>query len=317
MSIRWEPPFVQRALAILAVVSLVACSPDNVLGTSGGWMPGTTTHFIAVGNTPRDYLLHVPQRLAALPGDTLAPYPLVLVLHGSSGSAEDIRQTTRMDSLSDAYGFIVAYPQGTNGGGLFASDWNGGACCGSAVRDNVDDVGFFSALAMEISGNLPVDPNRIYIVGFSSGGIMAHHAACRLAPMIAAIAVVSGSLKDDNCAPGKAVGLIAIHGTNDDQVPYDDVALTQPPVTEIGIAAQLPPSVQFWAATDGCDGATVNLQSPNVALTSFATCTGAKVVLYTIEGGWHEWPSIHSDAPLSELSASKVIVQYFESQSRL
>jgi polyhydroxybutyrate depolymerase len=317
VSIRWERRFLQRALAIFAVVSLAACSPDNILGTSGGWLPGTTTHFIAVGNTPRDYLLHVPQRLPALPGDTLPPYPLVLVLHGSSGSAEDIRETTRMDSLSDAYGFIVAYPQGTNGGGLFASDWNGGACCGSAARENVDDVGFFSALATEISRNVSVDQNRIYIAGFSSGAIMAYHAACKLAPMIAAIAVVSGSLKDDNCVPGNAVGLIAIHGTNDDQVPYNDIALTQSPVVETGIAAQLPPSVQFWAGTDGCDGATVSMQSPNVALTSFSSCTGAKVVLYTIEGGWHEWPSIYSDAPLSELSASKVIVQYFEGQSHL
>jgi Poly(3-hydroxybutyrate) depolymerase len=279
-------------------------------------MPGTTTHFMMVGSTPRDYLLHVPPRHPAVPGDTLPPYQLLVVLHGSSGSAEGIQQTTQMDSLGDAYGLIVAYPQGTNGGGLFPSDWNGGACCGAAARDKVDDVGFISALATEISRNLRVDPNRIYIAGFSSGGIMAHHAACRLAPMIAAIAVVSGSLKDDNCAPGKAVALIAVHGTDDSEVPYDDIALTQPPVAVTGITAQLPPSVQFWAATDGCDGATVNLQSPDVELTSFSSCAGAKVVLYTIEGGWHEWPSIDSDAPLSELNASKVIVQYLESQSR-
>jgi len=220
-----------------------------------------------------------------------------------------------MDSLGDTYGFVIAYPDGSNGGGLFASDWNGGACCGSAARDNVDDVGFISALATEIIRNLPVDPKRIYIAGFSSGAIMAYHAACRLAPMIAGIAVVSGSLKDDDCAPGRAVPLIAVQGTDDTEVPYDDVALTQPPLAVTGIAAQLPPSVQFWVAKDGCDGATVNQQSPDVMLTSFSSCTGATVVLYTIEGGWHEWPTLNSDAPLSELSASNVIVQYFESQS--
>ena len=315
MSIRWRPTFPWGAMAVSAVMASAGCSPGNLLGTSGGWIAGTTTHFIAVGTTPRDYLLHVPHRAPALNGATLPPYPLLVVLHGSSGTADGIRHTTQMDSLSDAYGFLVAYPQGTNGGGLFPSDWNGGACCGAATRDNVDDVGFISALATEISKNLPVDPNRIYIAGFSSGGIMAHHAACRLAPMIAAIAVVSGSLKDDNCVPGKAVGLIAVHGTIDDQVPYDDIALTRPPVPVTGIAAQLPQSVQFWVATDGCDSGTVTFPSPDVALTSFGSCTGAKVVLYTIEGGWHEWPSIDSDAPLSELSASKVIVQYFESQS--
>src|SRR5258706_12239741 len=108
-----------------------------------------------------------------------------------------------MDSLGKAYGFVIAYPDGSNGGRLFASDWNGGACCGSAARDNVDDVGFISALVTEIGRNLPVDPNRIYIAGFSSGAIMAYHAACKLAPMIPGIAVVSADLKDGNCGPGK------------------------------------------------------------------------------------------------------------------
>jgi polyhydroxybutyrate depolymerase len=221
-----------------------------------------------------------------------------------------------MDSLSDAGGFIVAYPQGSNSGGLFPSDWNGGNCCGAAARNNVDDVGFLTDLTAEISRNLPVDRNRIYVAGFSSGAIMAYHAACKLAPMIAAIAVVSGSLKDDSCAPGSAVGLIAVHGTSDDEVPYDDVADTDPPVVQTGVAAQLPPSVQFWAGTNGCYGATVSMQSADVSVTSFTSCTRANVVLYTIEGGWHEWPSLDSDAPLSELNASVVIVQYFATQSR-
>ena len=172
MSNRWGLTFGRRALALFAVVSSAACSPNGILGPAGGWMPGTTSHFIAVGSAPRSYLLHVPPRPSTVAGDTLASFPLVLVLHGSSGSARDIRQTTRMDSLSDAYGFIVAYPQGTNGGGLFPSDWNGGACCGEAARENVDDVGFMSALTGEISRNLPVDQNRIFIAGFSSGAIM-------------------------------------------------------------------------------------------------------------------------------------------------
>ena len=316
MSSRWKVRLT-RALTLFAVLPLAGCSPDSVLRTSGDWLPGTTTHYMTVGNYPRDYVLHVPSRRPATPGDTLAPLPLLLVLHGSSGTAEDIRQTTQMDALGDAHGFVIAYPDGTNGGGLFASDWNGGACCGSAARDNVDDVGFISALATEISRNLPVDPKRIYIAGFSSGAIMAYHAACKLAPMIAGIAVVSGSLKDDNCAPGRAVPLIAVQGTDDTEVPYDDIALTQPPLTVTGVAAQLPPSVQFWVAMDGCDGAVVNQQSTDVVLTTFSSCTGASVVLYTIQGGWHEWPTLNSDAPLSELSASNAIIQYFESQSHL
>ncbi|MDQ6690113.1 MAG: hypothetical protein M3Z18_06345, partial [Gemmatimonadota bacterium] len=133
-------------LTIWAAGFLVSCAPQGILGTSGNWKRGTTTHFITVGSEPRDYILHVPRRRPVLLGGAVRPYSLVLVLHGSAGTPDDIRQTSRMDSLSEVLRFAVAYPSGTNGGGLYPTDWNGGTCCGAAARNNVDDVGFLAAL---------------------------------------------------------------------------------------------------------------------------------------------------------------------------
>jgi polyhydroxybutyrate depolymerase len=226
-----------------------------------------------------------------------------------------------MDSLSEASRFLVAYPNGTTGGGLFPSDWNAGTCCGAAARENVDDVGFISALVSHVSKNLPVDARRVYVAGFSNGGRMAYHAACRLAPMIAAIGVVSGSLKDDQCTPARAVAVIAIHGTSDDQVPYADSALTRPPLVVTGLAASLPSSVQFWVATDGCNTGFVSRASAHVVRTSFRpACAGAEVVFYAIEGGVHAWPGdpggSGSQPPMSELAASTVLAQFLGRQFR-
>jgi polyhydroxybutyrate depolymerase len=311
---RWRSSFALQALAIVASVVSMSCAPQGIVGTSGNWKRGTTTHFISVGTTPREYLLHVPQRRPVRLGGAIRPYSLILVLHGSSASGDDIRQVSRMDSLSELLRFVVAYPNGTNGGGLGPSDWNGGTCCGTATRDDVDDVGFLAALVGEVSKNVAVDPHRIYIVGFSSGGIMAYHAACKLAPMIAAIGVISGSLLDNNCTPARPVAVIGIHGTIDDQVPYDDPSLTPPPRPVTGVAAQLPPSAQFWVATNSCGPGAVTRPSPHVFQTSFKSCTGAQVLFYTIEGGTHGWPQSGLAPPMSELQASSVIAAYFEHQ---
>ena len=305
------------ALVVATALTLVACS-TSITGSTGSFKVGTGVHGIVVGPLTRSYLLHVPTRRPISPAGVVLPYPLLIVLHGSSGSADDIRQVTKMDSLSETARFLVAYPSGVQGaGGLYPSDWNAGLCCGAAGRENVDDVAFISTLITEVARKLTLDRQRIYVVGFSDGGRMAHHLACRLSPTIAAIGVVSGSLKDDGCAPTKPVAVIAIHGTSDDQVAYDDASLTAPSKPLTGVAATLPPSVQFWLAADGCGAGTVSHMSANVVRTSFAGCTGAEVAFYTIKGGTHGWPGTGgSQPPMSELAASVVVSQFFSRQFR-
>ncbi|HEX3866182.1 MAG TPA: PHB depolymerase family esterase, partial [Gemmatimonadaceae bacterium] len=279
------------ALAVAPVV--LSCSPDGLFGVNqaSGFDPGTGLHTMSSGSLQRDYILHVPAHRPTSTSGTLLPYPLVIVLHGSSGSADDIRGTTQMDSVSEAVHWVVAYPDGVRGeGGLFPSDWDAGTCCGAASRENIDDVGFIAQVMDELTVNLPIDTKRIYVVGFSDGGRMAHTLACALASKIAAIGVVSGSIADDSCAPSRPVPLIAIHGTDDDIVPYDEDSATQPPSAAVGLGAALPPSVQFWLATNGCGAGTSSKYSNDVTHYSFTGCTGADVAFYSIAGGVHTWP---------------------------
>lgn len=261
----------------------------------------------------RNFLLHVPPHrprgLFGFPRD----YPLVIVLHGSNADADDIRGTAALDSVGDAHGMLTAYPNGTTGAlGLFPSDWNAGDCCGAASRDDVDDVAMLRALIERVSRELPVDRRRIYIAGFSDGGRLAYRAACTLAPLVAAIAVVSGSLRDDGCAPAAPVSVIAFHGTADDEVPYDDGVLPPNARPLPSAAASLPPAIRFWAARDHCSGFAARRVAEHVTRTTFAPCGSADVVLYTIEGGTHGWPGeANARPPMNEIGATAAISAFF------
>jgi polyhydroxybutyrate depolymerase len=311
--------------AASCVLAVAACSVDSILGASAAFKPGTSQHSLIVGPLTRTYVLHVPAHRPTTTAGTLRSYPLVVVLHGSSATGADIEATSQMDTLSELNGFVAVYPDGSQGaGGLFPTDWNAGQCCGEAQRENIDDIGFISAVIAQVSASLPIDSHRVYVAGFSDGGRMAYYLACQIAPAIAAIAVVSGSLEDDNCLPNDAVPLVGFHGTDDDEVPYDEPALTAPPGPVADVAADLPPSVQFWVAANGCSTATVgnpSIAAPDIVETNFSACTTAPVIFYDIEGGTHAWPGEPipgpgSQPPMSEVNASAIMVSFFNRQVR-
>lgn len=316
-----------KRLTVLATLfgvtfASVSCVPDALFGVSSSrsFSRGSAVHSIVVGSLTRAYVLHVPARRPVSKTGTALPYALLLVLHGSSATGADMEQVTSMDTLAEVNRWIVAYPNGERGeGGLFPTDWNAGSCCGAAARENIDDVAFVKAVISEIGGKLPVDKQRIYVAGFSDGGRMAHRLACVMAAQIAAIAVVSGSMKDEHCVPTKPVPLIAVHGTGDPTVPYDEESLTPPPRQVTGVGALLPPSVQFWLAVDGCTTGTSATYSAAVTRTSFAGCTGAEVAFYSIANGVHTWPVLDKTAsgdPDAQLPASRVIVEFLARQVR-
>ena len=304
-------------VAVTALFFAMACSLDGptAAGESGSWSVGTAAHATVVGALTRTFLVHVPPKKRLNSSSLPLPWPLVIVLHGSAGNAQAVEQQSGMDSLADASRFLVAYPNGTGGAfGLYPSDWNAGNCCGAAYRDNIDDIGFITALIQEVSNHLPVDARRIYVAGFSAGGRMAYHVACQLAPTIAAIGVISGSLVDNGCAPTAPVPLFAVHGTNDPEVPYD---LGAPAPTGIvpSLADSLPPSVQYWTALNGCTSGSDSTTAKDVMRTIFTPCTSADVHFYAIEGGTHGWPGgpldPGSQPPMNELKATVVMWQFF------
>ena len=100
----------------------------------------------------RFYLLHIPPSY-----DPTQPTALVIVLHGGGGNAVGASRMTGFSDEADRGGFVVVYPEGTGRLQGRLLTWNSGNCCGSAMDNNVDDVGFIDALISKLETQLNID----------------------------------------------------------------------------------------------------------------------------------------------------------------
>lgn len=261
-----------RLLITLLGVILVAagCSPAEA-NLASGFATGTSVHHIKVGELDRSYRLYRPVGLPA-------SAPLVVVMHGVSGSGKQVERDYRWDELADSASFAVAYPDG------LGEAWNvdGQTCCGRSGREGVDDVGFISAAVDDIAKNLGVDAARVYATGMSNGGIMSYTLACTT-DLFAAIGPVAGT-QLNACSTAHPVSVMHIHGTADELVPYRGgpgySVINGPPVPDVNA---------FWRNVDQC--AAPSATTNGSITTSTAACAGGReVVLVTVDRGGHEWP---------------------------
>jgi polyhydroxybutyrate depolymerase len=298
-------------LAVSLVLScFAACASDDAgtsegarasLGCVDGSLDLNVTHvdFMHDGAT-RSYELHLP------PGyDGQTPLPVVLSFHGftSSGPAQQV--STNMDPLADREGFIVAYPNGIE------NSWNGGACCGQAAEEDLDDVGFTRALIADLGERGCIDERRVYATGMSNGGFLSHRLACEAADVIAAVAPVAGVLgiEPEDCVPSRPIPVIHFHGTADPLVPVEG-ADSVPSVAE---------STEGWIERNDCSG------EPRVTYEEgLATCEtvdrcsdGVSVTLCLAEGAGHCWLGQPCRLPglgeaTTDIDANEVMWELFE-----
>lgn len=289
MKTRAKPAVALCLAGVLLLAALWIARESRATDTQSG--------SISVDGRTRTYLLHVPAR-----HDATGRIPLVLVLHGATQSPESAERMSGMSGLADREDFVVAYPSGT-GRLSRVPTWNSGNCCGYALTNQVDDVGFIRALIDKIESEYPIDPKRVYVTGISNGAMMSFRLACELSDKIAAVAPVEGAQNLD-CRPAHPVSVIIFHGTSDRLVPFDGGSTpyqvggrrTDTPVAD---------TVAFWVKEDGCASAPRHEESSEVHTTIYAGCKdGTGVALYAIQGGRHMWPGLAisgNNVPASDL----------------
>ena len=277
----------------------------------------------------RTYQVHLP-----LSYTTHDEFPLVIVLHGGGGNAEQMQEHGGMNKKADDEGFIVVYPDGTGVLKDRLLTWNAGYCCANAYENNIDDVGFIRALIEKLEQTLHIDSNRIYVTGISNGAMLAYTIGSELSDLIAAIAPVAGSIGGNATEdsprwiipdPTYPVAVIAFHGMEDKRVPYEGGIPTASLTWGAYSYLSVNDSISFWVEQNNCSTTpqTTVSESGNIIINTYtAQGTNADVVLYTIIDGGHAWPGGDiggfpgADIPTQEISATDIMWEFFENHPK-
>ena len=181
--------------------------------------------------------------------DAGVPTPLIVSLHGYTGSGEGHDRRWGISALADKYGFLTIAPDGAEEeGGDRNRYWNGSDACCNFNQTEIDDSGYIRRIIDQIKASHNVDDSRVYVIGHSNGGFMSYRMAYEHSGVVAAIASLAGANHmEQREPPPYPVHVLQIHGTDDATIPYrgGEIGGNRYP-SAMG-------SVRRWAQYNGCD----------------------------------------------------------------
>ena len=281
------------------------------------------------GNRIRQYNLYIPSNW-----NSQKQLPVVIMLHSGGGNAAMFEERTGMTQKAEAEGFIVVYPQGTGYTRDRFFTWNSGHCCFYALEKQVDDVGFIRKLILSLIDQLHIDKQRIYVAGFSNGGMLAYRLGAAMPDTLAAIAPLSatigGKAGPDETefripAPTRALPLITMHGLADKQIPYAGGQGSKAFAERSDISVET--SLRYWMQAASCEPEHARPSKISESTTRYQyACDKTAIELYTLEGMGHAWASETRngwrveyallDEPDTTVSASDIVWDFFKQHPR-
>ena len=286
-----------------------------------------TLHSILHNDIERTFYIHLPTNF-----DELELPPVVLVLHGS-GKADGYKTAdhTGYNQIADREGFIAVYPNGID------SQWNDGR--GVTFRrkksnENIDDVGFISALIEHLIENYKGNRARIYITGLSNGGMMTLRLGCEIASKLAAIAPVIANMPErisNDCKPDASLPVLIMNGTADPLVPWDGgpIKIFR---KEYRTVLSTENTVRFWVEHNKCYEEPVTVLLPDInkdddsyikVVTYGSVPIDVEVILYAIVSGGHNFPGANTPElkfflgnKNNDIIGSEIIWEFFNNYTK-
>lgn len=136
--------------------------------------------------------------------------PLLISCHGMDQDPNYQQSNTHWEAVADTAGFVVVYPRGGTG----MSTWD--------IQGD-KDTKWMTEIIDQMYTDYKIDKKRVYLSGFSMGGMFTYHSMSKIADKIAAFAPTSGTNVFGASKAMRPVPIIHPHGTNDDVLNYSQV----------------------------------------------------------------------------------------------
>ncbi len=176
----------------------------------------TTWEKLTVNGQKRDIKVHVPEK-------TPSGAALVIACHGMNQSADWHDSNSKWTAVSDTAKFVLVFPEGIDHG------WD--------IGGN-RDVDLVCAIIDKMEKDHNISTGRVYLTGFSMGGMFTYHCANRIPDKIAAFVPVSGyPMWDKSAYSSRPVPIMHVHGTGDDVCVFSGVQ----------------PTLDNWIKHNGCN----------------------------------------------------------------
>jgi poly(3-hydroxybutyrate) depolymerase len=247
-----RPARLLAAFAGFAAV-LLGCAVNARAACDGTTVPAGSQQ-LEIGGAMRHFVVRVPTGQ-----DGRTPAPVVFAFHPFGMNAQYMQSRAPIGrAWPEAF---VLYPEGLpRDASRAVPSWQ------TRLAELGDrDLAFFDAMLAWLELRGCVDRQRVFVLGYSNGGGLAHVLACARGQMIAGAAIAAGRL---SCTPSSAMPIVLSHGVRDQTIDY-------------GQAIQ---ASQAWGSANGCAA------PPKAGVPGCVTATGCATAttLCTHPGG-HEY----------------------------
>lgn len=268
--------------------------------------PGSYTAYDDYYGLERTYRIYIPSAYAD--PERTEPLPLVIALHGAGDTHQNFELASGLSAYAEEIGFVVVYPQATEG------YWNIGQ---SDPKIDANDTRMIRDIIDYFVENLEIDPDRVFVTGFSAGGMMSYRLGCVLNDQIRAVAVVGSTMPEfvkPFCDRSEPVPILILHGMADTVVPIDDSRENFFSLLE---------TIEYWVDHNQCDTDTMQTATQPIIETQGSAvdmyrfiCDGEnQLQLITVEDGQHFWFGMpfYTPSDADTLRTQETVLDFFNS----